>query len=121
MTYTADFRQPRKQLNPLDATMVATITVELFHVGRNPKRWKARIVGGRTIPESMSKADLQYPESSGGIHSLKSQLKTLFDEQLTDWVEHLSIEEQFERDHPTPEVNKKAVATPRDSYGIKGT
>lgn len=121
MTYTADFRQPRKQLNPLDVIMAATITVELFHVGKNPKRWKARIVGGRTIPVAEGKAEMQYPESSGGIHAIKDQLKTLFDEQLTPWVEHLSIEEQYERDHPTPPLNKKAVATPRDSYGIKGT
>jgi hypothetical protein len=120
MTYTADFRQPRKQLNPLNVRIGGAITVELFHIGRKPIRWKARIVGGRVIPHPDSKADMQYPDPSGGAHSLKDAVRELFDEQLTPWVEHLTPQEEQERDHPTPPLNKKAISTLRDKFGIKG-
>jgi hypothetical protein len=120
MTYTADFRQPRKQLNPMNAKIRGPITVELFHVGSRPKKWKARIIGGRIIAFPDSKTDMNYPEASGGATSLKAAVRDLFEEQLTPWREWLTEDEQKERDNPTPPLNKKRISGPRDNYGIKG-
>lgn len=120
MTYQAEFRQPLKQLNPMGLRFTHPITVELYHVGSRPKKWMARIIDGQPIRWPDSKAQMQYPDSAGGAGALKAAVGALFEEQLTPWREWLTPEEQHERDHPTPAINKKPIATPRDNYGAKG-
>lgn len=119
MTYLAEFRQPLKHLNPMGAKIAAPVTIELFAEGSRPKKWKARFLGagrgakpGQTIKWTDG-GEMNYPEASGGPRALQTAIATLFEEQLTPWREILTEEEQHERDHPEPPLNKKPIQTPR--------
>lgn len=79
ITYRAQFRQPVGVLNPLNVTVRAVVTVELFHAAGH---WRAREIDSRerNIFERLG----QHPGAQGAMTAVQAA----FAEQLTRWQMH---------------------------------